>query len=728
MKSIFYIISMNNPSEEQRNIINNIKNGVNIHVQAVAGSGKSTSVFSICKEFTDKTILLLTYNASLRLETKERARKYDLQNMEVHTFHSLGVNYYTDNAHTDTGLRQILLYKYNPQKTIKPFDILVIDENQDMTQLYFMIVIKFLLDYGQKIQMICLGDERQCIYDFKGADSRFLSMCGKLWKSFIFLKTPEFVTCDLKTSYRITDQMGKFVNRCLYDQEIMKTCRSGPNVVYVRNSRQNTESYIIYTIKRLIQEGVKPDDIFILAASVKGVNSHVRKLENRLVEENIPCFVPMFETEKLDERVIYGKIVFSTFHSVKGRQRPYVFLCGFDNNYFQHFARNEDMNLCPNTIYVGCTRSIEQLFLIEYDHFPSDRPFEFLKKTHHELIQSDYVDFKGTPGSIFKRSDSFDYTSLRHFESPTKIVQFISEDVLYAITPVIDDIFIKHTNVNNNVIDIPNVVETDHGYEDVSDLNGIAIPFLFYEKTCENNLLNTMIDTCVKEMKNEHRFLRDLVKSLPERCSSINDYLYMSNILVSIQEKLYFKLKQINKDQYNWLSYSTINQCLNRLDEYIDISNKESMKFEHHFIHYNNEELHKKVDAYLKPHFPMKEFRFSAILDVVNDHTIYELKCTNAITIEHKIQLVFYAFLWKICELPDKEYILFNIKTGEKFELNASLEQLTFIIVKLLQGKYEEHEKKNVHDFLRDNKRIMDTMTSSFLMDSMYKAICEYDN
>ena len=102
---------MNNPSEEQRNIINNIKNGVNIHVQAVAGSGKSTSVFSISKEFPDKNILLLTYNASLRLETKERARKYELQNMEVHTSHSLGVNYYTENAHTDTGLRQTLLYK-----------------------------------------------------------------------------------------------------------------------------------------------------------------------------------------------------------------------------------------------------------------------------------------------------------------------------------------------------------------------------------------------------------------------------------------------------------------------------------------------------------------------------------------------------------------------------------------------------------------------------------------
>jgi len=718
---------MNSPSEEQRIIINNIEKGVNVHVQAVAGSGKSTSVFSISKALPEKNILLLTYNSSLRLETKERAQSFKLTNMEVHTFHSLGVNYYTENAHTDTGLRQSLLYKYTPQKPIKAFDILVIDENQDLTQLYYMFVIKFLLDYGQKIQIICLGDERQCIYDFKGADARYLSMCEQLWGSFIHLQNPNFVKCDLKTSYRITDQMGHFVNKCLYGEEIMKTCRAGPNVVYVRNSRQNTESFIIFSIKRLLQSGVKPDDIFVLSASVKGVNSHVRKLENSLVEENIPCFVPMFEVGKLDERVIQGKIVFSTFHSVKGRQRPYVFLCGFDNNYFQHFARNMDNNLCPNTIYVGCTRAVEQLFLIEYDHFPSDRPFEFLKNTHHDFIACDYVDFKGTPGSFFKRSESFDYTSVRHFESPTKIVQFISENVLYAITPIIDDIFHKYTGLDIDVIDIPSVVETDHGFEDVSDLNGIAIPFLFYEKTCQNNLLNTLIDTYIKEMKSDHRFLRDLVKTLPEKCDSITDYLYMSNILVSIQEKLYFKLKQIRKDQYNWLSHSIITQCLNRLEHFIDTSDKDSMKFEHHFINYNNEDLHKKIDAHLKPHFPTKEFRFSAILDVVNSHTIYELKCTNAITIEHKIQLIFYAFLWQVCELPDKEFILINIKTGEKFELKASLEQLTFIIVQLLQGKYEEHVKKNDQDFLLENTNLLNTMTSAHLMDSIYNSICEHD-
>ena len=152
------------------------------------------------------------------------------------------------------------------------------------------------------------------------------------------------------------------------------------------------------------------------------------------------------------------------------------------------------------------------------------------------------------------------------------------------------------------------------------------------------------------------------------------------------------------------------------------------MKFEYNFINYNSEELHKKVDEHLKQYFPNKEFRFSAILDVVNNETIYELKCTNSITIEHKVQLVFYAFLWKLCELPDKEFILFNIKTGERFELKGTFEQINFIIVTLLKGKYDEREKKNEDDFLAENIKIMNTMTSVHLMDSIYKSICEYDN
>ena len=102
---------------------------------------------------------------------------------------------------------------------------------------------------------------------------------------------------------------------------------------------------------------MKPNDIFVLGPSVKGEQSNIRKLENMLVEKDIPCHVPMMESSDIDQRVIDGKVVFSTFHTVKGRQRKYVFVVGMDHSYFKFYARNLPRDVCPNTIYVACTRA-----------------------------------------------------------------------------------------------------------------------------------------------------------------------------------------------------------------------------------------------------------------------------------------------------------------------------------------------------------------------------------
>ena len=91
---------MNKPSEEQQLIIDYVKQGFNIQVQAVAGSGKSTTVLSLAKQCYDKQILQLTYNSSLRLEIKEKVKELELENISVHTFHSLAVKYYSNDSHT----------------------------------------------------------------------------------------------------------------------------------------------------------------------------------------------------------------------------------------------------------------------------------------------------------------------------------------------------------------------------------------------------------------------------------------------------------------------------------------------------------------------------------------------------------------------------------------------------------------------------------------------------
>ena len=239
---------MNEPSEEQKYIIENVKKGYNIKVEAVAGSGKSTTILSIAKEMEDKEILQLTYNSSLRKEIVEKVQKLDLKNIQIHTFHSLAVRYYSNDAHTDTALRRVLLYNKTPNIEIKKIDILVIDENQDLTELYYQFVIKFLLDMNGRVQIMCMGDKLQSVYEFKGADARYLTMADKLWSDFVGLKTSIFIPATLRTSYRITNQMGSFINNVLLGEHLMLTNRSGEPVSYICNTRSNIRNKVYHIL------------------------------------------------------------------------------------------------------------------------------------------------------------------------------------------------------------------------------------------------------------------------------------------------------------------------------------------------------------------------------------------------------------------------------------------------------------------------------------------------
>jgi hypothetical protein len=705
---------MNTPSDEQQLVIDNLKLGYNVICSAVAGSGKSSTVLSTAKQLPEQSILQITYNSSLRLEIKEKVKVLGLSNIKIHTFHSLAVKYYAEDCHTDTGIRRLLLHDTKPRCEIAVVDICMLDEFQDCSELYFRFIVKFLRDMSKPVQLLILGDPLQCLYQFKGADSRFLTMAEQIWCGFELLKSPVFMNCPLRMSYRITDTMASFVNDAMFGNKMMLSCKPGEPVTYIRNSRYNIEKTVVYIIKELLDSGVKPSEIFVLAASVKGLNSHVRKMENALVEQNVPCHVPMFESDKLDERVIDGKIVFSTFHCAKGRQRKYVFIVGFDNNYFNQFARTiTDKTECPNTLYVGCTRATHGLYLLEFDQYPTDRPLEFLKMGHHDFIKSDFVRFKGMPRSIFYTDDGdAKAKSLidKKYETPTKLIKFIPDSTLDYISPIIDSLFTLGSPISNT-IDIPMIVQTKRGFfESVSDLNGIAIPSLYYDRLNQENqqnILYKMVENALIEMKeNEHMYLKRIVKELPEQCGSIRDYLLLANVYTAIQERLYFKLKQIDTDEYSWISEQVMNDCLERLDSVIGIElvgENPQVLSEHTIIHHSMEDLHAKIDQTLAPHFPENmRFRFSAIVDLITDSSVWELKCTSEISMDHKLQVIVYAWIWDMLDKPAKAFKILNIKTGEIVVMNYEPAELTNIVVALLKGKYEDTIFKSDEEFLND--------------------------
>ena len=68
-----------NPSDEQKEIIQSIINGQNVFVNAVAGSGKTTTVLCLAQSIKPKRILQITYNKLLKFEVREKVFKQNIE-------------------------------------------------------------------------------------------------------------------------------------------------------------------------------------------------------------------------------------------------------------------------------------------------------------------------------------------------------------------------------------------------------------------------------------------------------------------------------------------------------------------------------------------------------------------------------------------------------------------------------------------------------------------------
>jgi len=158
------------PSLEQQAVLDAVQNGLNVIVNSVAGSGKTTTALLLARSNPTKKMLLLTYNSRLKSETRVRVEICGLSNLEVHSYHAMGVKYYSENCFRDEGLRCAL--QTPPRKPLPAYDIIIIDEAQDMTSLLYQFTRKVLSNLTVHPQLVVVGDENQSIYVFKLADPR----------------------------------------------------------------------------------------------------------------------------------------------------------------------------------------------------------------------------------------------------------------------------------------------------------------------------------------------------------------------------------------------------------------------------------------------------------------------------------------------------------------------------------------------------------------------------
>jgi len=711
---------MNPPSEEQRVIIDHIINGNNVIVDACAGSGKSTTILSCAKFLPYTKILQTTYNNQLRQEVKENIIEYQLENINVFTYHCLAVKYYLKDAFDDNGIRKILREDIPPKIDLPAIDLLVLDECQDMTFLYFQFMVKFTKDIGKPFQLLILGDKMQGIYSFRGANTIFLTSAKELWINHPLLITKTFISCSLHTSYRITEPMSSFINEAMLGENRLIACKPGIPVYYIRRPIHQLSLIVIYQIKQLIAEKkCTYGDIFILAGSVK--KDEIKRIENAMAESDIPCYIPMVDTQdRLDNRAIDKKVVFSTFHAVKGRQRKYVFVVGFDTTFYYKYDANLSKTICPNTLYVACTRATDGLFLLEND---VSRPLPFLHMTHQEIRSKSFIHFVGNVITLapVKEEDKTHNDNIRYI-TPTTLIQFVSETTLDIISPLLEKIYTK-INTEESELDIPSFISTKNGYyEEISDLNGNAIPIMYCHhlsmkyKYNEKNKKNISYDTILqqiiidlsKKFYNKHSFLKKIIENMPESCETISEYLYLANLLQATENKLYSKLKQIQPDEYDWIKDDVIIKCFEQLDAIVGVDCQHNeWKPEQTILYASADEDHFEIDHTLSEFLGDKhKYRFQARIDLLTDCILWEFKCTSKISVEHMLQLVIYAWIWMHVYNTPKRFCLYNIKTNELWELNANKDELTKIVVELIRGKYKDDD--NVDNSKKDADIIID--------------------
>lgn len=673
-----------NCSKDQQRIAKYLKDH-NVIVNSNPGSGKTTTALCIARMYSNRKILLITYSAHLKSETREKFKKHNINNIEAHSYHSFFRKYYLDSCSTDLEMEQCLA---QASHTSFHYDIIIIDECQDMTLLYFESVCKIIRDNSCLSTRLCvLGDDLQNIYSFKGADSRFLTLAKD-----IFNNNCKWKSATLQTSYRLTTEIADLINRAMYNNTRkypILACKNANKPSYYLVDSYSSD--IVDIVLSLLNK-YNPGDIFILAASLRNPNSPVKILENSLKTSrpDVALFIPDADDESLNEKIMLHKLVFATYHQSKGRERPVTVVLNFDASYTMYYNQNpEYKNKCPNELNVACSRSTQELILIhdrKYDTLP------FINQT--ELKKCIELFNCGEDANKIIKEKKENTTEYIKKLKCTDLARFVSPDfwTLLRKTVRVDSLRI------GDKLDLHSTAKFNHYgveiEESVSHLIGITIPLMFeYKKTKQSRCYRTLkrhgyLDSKKQYIRNYKKFPTTLEKF------KISHWLALANIWNHYISKYYYKLYQIN--DYSFGDKKFVRKCLERL-ALLDISDQ--VEFEDSFSLSDTKEL--------------PNMMLSCSLDCVDhfNNSVYEFKCVDKISMDHILQvsIYMYADLHRDSEstLPvktgcdEKKWFIYNMRTDELLQISFDN---SFILKNLIDALYKDRYDKKPFTKISDQE------------------------
>ena len=747
-----------NLDDEQYTVVTS-KPNQNIRIIAGAGSGKTTTILCRVKYLVDNfttpnRILILTFNKDSSENLKKRIIKlFDFKiNIDIYTidafccllYHKFQQqkSYISLSEYVLIGRK--LMMEYGSEISSK-YNYIFFDEFQDVNSKQFDILNEFVKN---GCYLTVIGDDAQNIYQFRGTDNYFLINFDNIFNN--------CSTYTLTTNYRSNQLIVKLANNIINFNEtqvikIMKTHNEkGFRPKFILSETENNQNeFIISKINKLIEEGIKLDEIVILSRN----SYHLKIMETELTKHNIPLVSCI--TDKIGDNIKKflepNKVTVTTIHKSKGLEWSYVFILGFCNQHFPSHLNNNIKNIEEERrlFYVGVTRARNRLYLMSTH---SEIPISCFIKENVDYIKMVYLPENSKPS--FDIFETIDDNTIKQKYSVTDIVLLLNTEVIDEMRTnnFIIDFDIECSDLISS-LDLDNKIEFSEeikkgGYE--PDFGEFVDRYITRQLIINKNILFKDNDTLIiinEENKDKQNiYPSHFLKILKE--SYINCQTTKANNLV-IKDIYNISLcRNCNNDRRRLIYrniFNLFNNMLsygikNKMDKYIEIMN-------YHDLICKKIVYHKFKGVGI----------LSGEIDLIDwtEETLIDIKCSESdFKLEWYVQILIYYTLLESKEQDKIKYLgIVNIMNGKYYKIKKpELNIKSFInyiglMMKRDQNNYricnnplklnslqylfkpDNIEKSYIQYVEKDRKYtiILDTETSEFYKDMLQLAyvICD---
>lgn len=365
-------------TDEQQRLIEEVRKGNNVLVDACIGSGKTTTIQVLCNEMPDKNILYLTYNKLLKVDAQ--AKICQLGTM-VNNYHGFASHMLRSAGIHDVGVSDLVRSFVKHKPVIDDdYDILILDEYQDIDR-EISEMLEHIKSQIPDIQIVAVGDMKQKIYDKTDLDVlHFITS---------FLGT--YVSVNFTKCFRISSDLADMLSR-IWTKEI--------NGI---NTNCTVEVMDLNKAVRYLAT-CDPSDILCLGAR----EGYMARALNRLEDEfgskfnKKTVYASIRDTDNSAVTPTANTAIFTTFDGAKGLERKICVVFDFTEEYWDMRMSKPYVkyDILRNIFCVAASRGKDHIIFVkpERENILSERVLSTFVPTKMSQIQpfliSEMFDFK----------------------------------------------------------------------------------------------------------------------------------------------------------------------------------------------------------------------------------------------------------------------------------------------------------------------------------------------